>query len=145
MARKLTASAMRADLNARALNSAECSCGIAMENRPLTRDEYLAYISSDRWRNSPARLAELEAAGHSCRTCDRRPPEVRLEVHHRTYARLGRELVRDLTTLCSDCHRAITDEERQRRHVGTALPALCDTWGVLPVQTLFVSDWIDAY
>lgn len=31
-----------------------------------------------------------------------------LEVHHRTYERVGRELVTDLLALCWDCHDIIT-------------------------------------
>lgn len=78
--------------------------------------DYYTYINSPLWRDNPARLAELKAAGFRCRTCNASGPDVRLEVHHRTYERLGRELVGDLTTLCEDCHWTVTDMLRRRRY-----------------------------
>lgn len=78
---------------------------------------YQDYISSPRWRQSSARLAELEASDFRCRLCDEPGEEGRsLEVHHRTYARLFSELMRDLTALCSDCHFGVTDMLRRRRY-----------------------------
>ncbi len=77
---------------------------------------YADYIRSALWRNNPARLAELAASGGRCRTCNRAAAEVELQVHHRTYARLGAELVGDLTTLCVECHRVITDLLRRRNY-----------------------------
>jgi hypothetical protein len=79
--------------------------------------DYAKYIGSALWRNNPARLAELAASGGRCRTCNRAAPEVELQVHHRTYERLGVEDVGDLTTLCTECHRLITDLIRRRRYV----------------------------
>ena len=75
------------------------------------------YITSSRWRDSPARLAELEASGFRCRTCNASEAEAQLQVHHRTYERLGNEQVCDLTTLCADCHCMVTDMLRRRRYV----------------------------
>ena len=77
---------------------------------------YEAYINSTRWRNSPARLAELKASGFRCRLCYASDTDVELQVHHRTYERLGRELVGDLLTLCKDCHLVVTDTLRRRRY-----------------------------
>jgi hypothetical protein len=78
--------------------------------------DYAKYIGSALWRNSPARLAELAASGGRCRTCNNAAPEFQLQVHHRTYARLGAEVVGDLTTLCVECHLVITDVIRRRRY-----------------------------
>ncbi len=86
---------------------------------------YADYIRSALWRNNPARLAELAASGGRCRTCNRGAAEVELQVHHRTYARLGAELVGDLTTLCVECHRVITDLLR-RRSYGLRSPKFSD-------------------
>lgn len=84
---------------------------------PNVRSEaYHQYIASSRWRSNPARLEELRRAGHRCRLCNMGPPDVVLTVHHRTYERLGQELADDLTTLCMECHRAVTERERRRRH-----------------------------
>jgi predicted HNH restriction endonuclease len=77
---------------------------------------YQSYINGSRWRNNPARLAELEASGFRCRTCNASGPGERLEVHHRTYERLGQEQVGDLTALCANCHSTVTDMLRRRRY-----------------------------
>jgi hypothetical protein len=51
---------------------------------------YREYIRSSKWKLSAARLGELEAAGHRCRGCFAPgTAEEPLEVHHRTYERLG--------------------------------------------------------
>jgi len=78
--------------------------------------DYYRYIKSSRWRDNPARLAELEAAGFQCRLCNASQNDAQLEVHHRTYDRLGCERARDLTTLCQACHRGATDMLRRRRY-----------------------------
>lgn len=88
---------------------------------------YLEYIGSAKWGKSNARLGELAASGRRCRTCF--APEATgapLEVHHRTYLRFGHELVGDLTALCRDCHRTITDALRRRRYA-SILPIIVDT------------------
>jgi 5-methylcytosine-specific restriction endonuclease McrA len=77
---------------------------------------YHDYIASRSWRQSPARLAELEAAGFRCRVCNDDGSLSAIEVHHRTYANLGHELPSDLTTLCRDCHRVVTDHQRRLRY-----------------------------
>src|SRR5712672_3868639 len=75
--------------------------------------DYYSYIISSRWRDSPARLAELKASGFRCRICNASEAEAQLQVHHRSYERLGNEQVCDLTTLCADCHCMVTDMLRR--------------------------------
>jgi hypothetical protein len=60
---------------------------------------YSDYLETPEW--SLVRQSALHAAGHRCEVCY---TDDRLEVHHRTYARLGRELIEDVTVLCRDCH-----------------------------------------
>lgn len=76
---------------------------------------YQKYITSHRWRQNPARLAELEAAGFRCRLCNDDGTGSALEVHHRTYANLFNEQAGDLTALCGICHRVVTDHLRRVR------------------------------
>ena len=76
---------------------------------------YQSYINGSKWRNNPARVAELQAAGFRCRICNTPKDEAQLEVHHRTYERLGNEQPGDLTALCSGCHRVVTDHLRRAR------------------------------
>jgi predicted HNH restriction endonuclease len=92
---------------------------------------YGAYIRSSAWRHSVARQAELRLSGFRCRICNRGQPEVRLEVHHRSYENFGREAVGDLTTLCSECHAMATEALRRRRYRDAQLPPLVDTPRVL--------------
>lgn len=79
-------------------------------------DQYGRYISSAAWQASPARLAELRAAGYRCRLCFASEEQARLEVHHRTYRNFGCERAEDLTTLCHDCHLHVTCMERARQY-----------------------------
>jgi predicted HNH restriction endonuclease len=86
---------------------------------------YHDYIMSRRWRENPARLAELEASGFRCRLCNNDGTAGRLEVHHRTYKNLFNEQVGDLTTLCRGCHRLVTDHQRRLRYAGV-FPKIVD-------------------
>lgn len=65
---------------------------------------YQAYINSREWQMK-ARAAKEQAG--ECALCTSTRS---LEVHHRTYARLGHERQSDLIVLCGRCH---------RRHHGT--------------------------
>ena len=76
------------------------------------KDFYINYMASNEWRLK--RLARLKLDEFTCQTCNEKEY---LEVHHRTYERLGDENVEtDLITLCSECHKAITDLIRRRRY-----------------------------
>ncbi|WP_051380421.1 HNH endonuclease [Bradyrhizobium sp. WSM1743] len=98
---------------------------------------YLAYISSAVWRNNPARLRELAAANFACRLCPNEAATgARIEVHHRTYERLGSEIDGDLIALCSDCHLGVTTMLRARRYANSQIPEVGDTW-VQPALPLF--------
>lgn len=66
----------------------------------LSQPDYHTYIQSDAWRK---RANECKRrAGYRCQLCNGTD---RLEAHHRTYERLGREEPGDLTCLCRECHR----------------------------------------
>ena len=75
------------------------------------RNNYEAYMASAEWRALRSRA--LERDRNQCQTC---LSEDDLEVHHKTYERLGNELMEDLITLCHDCHEAITTVIRRRRY-----------------------------
>jgi len=64
--------------------------------------DYYAYLKSREWQFK--RQTALDRAGYRCQVCNRSSTDVTLEVHHRTYERLGDELPDDLTVLCRDCH-----------------------------------------
>ncbi len=66
---------------------------------------YERYLRSDWWLHR--RREALFRAGQKCERCGWiEPPRsrLRLEVHHLTYVRLGREWPDDLVVLCPDCH-----------------------------------------
>lgn len=79
----------------------------ALENRPplgLNRDQYRewyhnTYLKSDHWQNI-SQQKRIEAQ-FRCQLCN---SGEKLQVHHRTYERVGKELLSDLTALCGECH-----------------------------------------
>jgi len=61
--------------------------------------DYLEYLNSPQWQER--RLLMLERFGRRCQVCN---SQSHLNIHHRTYERLGAERLDDLTVLCKDCH-----------------------------------------
>lgn len=61
--------------------------------------DYATYIGSEEWQI--VRRWALERAEGACQVCMSRDS---LEVHHRSYERLGREAPADLIVLCEVCH-----------------------------------------
>jgi 5-methylcytosine-specific restriction endonuclease McrA len=79
--------------------------------------DYRKHMASQQWRSGTARLGELHAAESKCRICfAEASPGSPLEVHHRTYENFGNERSADLTTLCRDCHREVTNFLRARKY-----------------------------
>jgi 5-methylcytosine-specific restriction endonuclease McrA len=60
---------------------------------------YQRYLQSPHWKAT--REWALERASRLCQLC--RSGD-RVEVHHNTYERVGRELPGDLIVLCGECH-----------------------------------------
>ena len=69
---------------------------IALRSRAIP---YARYLETHHWQ----RMRELarDAAGERCQLCNSTD---RLETHHKTYDRIGSELLSDLIVLCHDCH-----------------------------------------
>jgi hypothetical protein len=63
------------------------------------RMPYADYLRTPEW--FAIRQMALERDGKKCTRCG---STHRLQAHHVTYRRRGHEKVKDLTTLCSDCH-----------------------------------------
>jgi len=70
----------------------------------LTWHEYERYLKTDKW--AKVREQALARFDWRCATCH---SEEHLQVHHRTYERVGCEYLTDLTVLCRYCHRALHD------------------------------------
>jgi 5-methylcytosine-specific restriction endonuclease McrA len=64
--------------------------------------DYATYLVSPQWR-ARARAA-FQRAGHRCQVCNADRWFGPLNVHHRTYERLGDEAPGDLIVLCRHCH-----------------------------------------
>ncbi len=70
---------------------------------------YRKHLRSAKWRYLKARI--INSRGHWCERCGL---GYGLELHHKTYERLGDELITDVELLCDQCHRT-ADEERAQR------------------------------
>lgn len=73
-------------------------------------DAYEARVKRYDWLNDYGRRIRARACGR-CERCKKKSR--RLEVHHLTYERLGRERDEDLQALCPSCHKK-ADKERAR-------------------------------
>jgi hypothetical protein len=79
--------------------------------------DYHAYLLSPEWKSK--RDAQIRDAGGRCQVCNSR---YRLNCHHRTYERIGRELPEDLVVLCEVCHGIFHRNGRLARPPGIAIP-----------------------
>lgn len=61
--------------------------------------DYRRYIGSAAWKRKAAKIRRR--AEYRCERCGRFAP---LDVHHKTYRRLGYEIPADLVALCKRCH-----------------------------------------
>lgn len=66
---------------------------------------YTEYLQSPEWRQR--RVFMLDRFNHRCQVCNANSI---LQVHHRTYERLGHERIEDLTVLCRECHRIFHEQ-----------------------------------
>jgi 5-methylcytosine-specific restriction endonuclease McrA len=69
---------------------------------PSWRERYIDYLKSPEWKTT--RLRALRTWGDACQLCGSKE---RIEVHHRTYARLTKEKMEDLMVVCHSCHEKI--------------------------------------
>lgn len=96
-------------------------------------DFYTTYMASEKWRDKRSLI--LKRDSDRCQTCLSTDD---LEVHHKTYERLGDEALEDLITLCHECHEAITTVIRRRRYEGRAI-TLNDHQSITPERNLEVN------
>lgn len=73
--------------------------------KPTWWDRYNRYLRSPKWRKLRRRV--LERCHYRCERCRKAKAT---EVHHKTYARMGDELLSDLMGVCRKCHRAIHEQ-----------------------------------
>ena len=68
--------------------------------------EYLTYVKTDAWQKK--RLERLRIDGGRCCMCGKRVGAGDWETHHLHYRSLGHEdVMKDICTLCDNCHKLI--------------------------------------
>lgn len=70
----------------------------------MTQDEYRAYLLTPHW--TQIRNEAVSRTRGRCQLCN---SPTKINVHHRTYERIGSELPEDLTVLCQRCHQYFHD------------------------------------
>ena len=73
-------------------------------NKPRTPPPkwYLDYLNSDHFKALRERI--LEVWGHRCAVCYEHQDSTTIDIHHRTYHRLHKEIDTDVIPLCRRCH-----------------------------------------
>lgn len=74
--------------------------------QPVQRRDYHHYLLSEEWKNK--RRDVLAFWEYRCVLCY---SDENVQVHHRTYERIGNERFTDLILLCDACHAKFHDKE----------------------------------
>lgn len=84
--------------------------GISLEKKSKQekRKEYNAYLKSPAWKEFKRGI--IKDRGDACENCGAKPKQ--LDLHHKTYARLFKELPCDVMLLCRPCHDSHHFEEK---------------------------------
>lgn len=90
---------------------------------PNLSQEYLDYLKSATWKEK--RSEALARSGGFCERCGAQAEK--LEVHHLTYDRFGKELLSDLLVCCVPCHDG-ADVERKMHHAAKVWDRRVDGW-----------------
>ena len=95
------------------------------------RRNYKAHLNSHKWRVLKANV--MNERGRKCERC---AATFGLQLHHKTYERLGHELLTDVELLCVDCHE-LADKEREIQNTRKRYARAVDTFAVKK----FGEDW----
>lgn len=90
-------------------------------------ESYRAYLNSPHWRQT--RNAALKRAHWRCNRCGGKRD---LNVHHRSYERLGAERDSDLEVLCFTCHNGHHVEEAKEQPAGVYLKLVSEVVAANP-------------
>lgn len=68
---------------------------------------YKSYLQTRHWQMKRIRIAKYR--NYTCEICGRncRENNIKANIHHKTYVRIGNELNKDLYYLCEQCHHEI--------------------------------------
>jgi phage terminase large subunit GpA-like protein len=98
--------------------------------------QYIEYMKSPEWKERCKRLRRL--CGFKCGRCG--AMNILLEVHHKTYERLGHERNSDLEVLCARCHKR-ADQEREKLVNARVYQRRVDAWA----NKVYGDTWRDIY
>jgi hypothetical protein len=98
---------------------------------PTSNISYQDYLLTPGWRRK--RKGALTRAGFRCERCDGKRD---LQVHHRTYERLGDERPEDLEVLCASCHEQHHYEQGQLQTLGIYLRLISDILRTERIETI---------
>jgi 5-methylcytosine-specific restriction endonuclease McrA len=87
--------------------------------RALGYKDYEAYVASPHWRSIRQSVLEAQRTRLQRNMCEGCGSDGGgFDVHHKTYERLGNELVEDCQVLCKQCHDKLhgRDPKGQSRH-----------------------------
>lgn len=87
------------------------------------KDEYAEYLRSDHWQRM--RKVALWRWNYKCVVCGTKD---NLDVHHKTYDRLGHEALEDLVVLCRSCHEATHEYLRYQKEQARLLRDMYDDY-----------------
>lgn len=90
------------------------SLALSRRLKKLGFNSYASYLRSAHWRSLRYRYRNSPSTPNECYICGN---DKNLELHHRTYVRLGHERFSDLVLLCRPCHQDTHDEHMQRREL----------------------------
>lgn len=80
-------------------------------------DDYQEYLKGSWWKEFSRKVKEFW--NWRCAVCNAHIDDVTLDVHHRTYERLGREELTDCVALCRPCHKVAQDRWKRNQHLPT--------------------------
>ncbi len=81
---------------------------------------YQEYLGSDHWKDVRKRFWASRLHDGKCNICKQNG---KLEVHHKTYKRIGQEYLGDLILLCRECHQDTHYFEKNREQKGSLIGA----------------------
>lgn len=132
------------DLSPRARAAAEGGIVKPIVGLSATYATYDEYLKSAEWRQR--RYDAIRRANFRCQLCNS-DGRGKLQVHHRTYDRIGRESPADLIALCAECHSKHHDKQpglvpmktvmRRSRPATTGTPTTLEEWLAL----FAAADW----
>lgn len=93
---------------------------IPIKLKQLGFDNYQQYLQTDHWKSIRSKYyrSKLPIRVENVIVCNVCKKQKRLNLHHKTYKRLGQEKLHDFILLCKDCHNLTHLVAKKIRNVG---------------------------